>query len=366
MAQVVSRNESWGKSIRVEKVQALADMIGGGGGEIPEIYIRPELDVGLTDQEAAIDDHNLPVIHMNRLLDPSFSVSTEESAKLDYACKEWGFFQLVNHGIDGELIDKMEGDLKEFFKLPLEEKELFAPLPGGLQGYGQKLLVNEEKLEWHDLLFLITQPLDDRNMKFWPTNPPTFRSTLERFSLELKRVLKSLFEVIGMKLGLKPEVISRVLSEYQGLRMHYYPPCPKASKVLGLNPHSDVGILTLLLQVGDVQGLQIKKNGKWLSVEAIQHALVVNVGDVLEILTNGKYISVEHRVTVTNKKERLSIAAHHRPKPDCMVGPLQEMLHEEEEHNYNYKTMSYDEYIQLYLSGKVEGKSHMNSMRANK
>lgn len=73
-------------------------------------------------------------------------------------------------------MDKMEGDLKEFFKLPLEEKEVFAPVPGGLQGYGQKLDVNEEKLEWHDLLFLITRPLDSKNLRFWPTHPSSFRS----------------------------------------------------------------------------------------------------------------------------------------------------------------------------------------------
>ncbi|XP_039142391.1 S-norcoclaurine synthase 1-like [Dioscorea cayenensis subsp. rotundata] len=184
------KDESWGKSIQVDNVQVLAN----SSADIPEIYIRPDLDIGA----GKISDEKLPIIDMSLLLNSNFSF--EECSKLDLACKQWGFFQLVNHGIDDELMDKMEGDLKEFFKLPLEEKEVFAPVPGGLQGYGQKLNVNEEKLEWHDLLFLITRPLDSKNLRFWPTHPSSFRSTLEKYSLELKRVSECLFEVICQEL----------------------------------------------------------------------------------------------------------------------------------------------------------------------
>ncbi|KAM0934304.1 putative (S)-norcoclaurine synthase [Dioscorea sansibarensis] len=274
MAKVVSKDESWGKSILVENVQALENST----ADIPEIYIRPDLDIG-TEK---FSEEKLPIIDMSRLLNSNFSC--EECSKLDLACKQWGFFQLVNHGIDDEVMDKMEGDLKEFFKLSLEEKEVFAPVCGGLQGYGQKLDVNEEKLEWHDLLFLITRPLDSKNLRFWPTHPPSFRSTLEKYSLELKRVSQCLFEVIAKNLGLKQETLLNVVDDHQGIRMHYYPPCSKANKVLGLNPHSDVGVLTLLHQVGDVQGLQIKRNGKWLPVEQIPHAFVINISDVLEVI----------------------------------------------------------------------------------
>lgn len=112
----------------------------------------------------------------------------------------------------------------------------------------------------------------------------THRSTLEQYSLELKRVSQCLFEVISKNLGLKPEALLEEVDDYQGIRMHYYPPCSQASKVLGLNPHSDVGVLTLLHQVGDVQGLQIKRNGKWLPVEPIPHAFVINISDVLEVI----------------------------------------------------------------------------------
>ncbi|KAJ0961946.1 hypothetical protein J5N97_029774 [Dioscorea zingiberensis] len=290
MAEAV-RGENWGRSLPSENVQALAQEMSDTCMEIPQRYIRPELDVGVTapicddddddDDEGGSDD-KVPIIDMNRLLDPNFSL--EESAKLHSACMDWGFFQLVNHGVSDEVIEKIKVDLEEFYKLPLKEKEVFAPLPGSLQGYGHKLVRNEEKLEWQDRMFLITQPLHARNFTFWPTSPPTFRSTLDKYSTELKSVSRCLFEAIAKNLGLlNPEVFCGVLKDDQRMRMTYYPPCPKANQVLGFNPHSDASGLTLLLQVRDVQGLQIKRKGKWLPVQPLENALVVNIGDALEV-----------------------------------------------------------------------------------
>ncbi|KAK9215156.1 hypothetical protein WN944_007159 [Citrus x changshan-huyou] len=81
----------------------------------------------------------------------------------------------------------------------------------------------------------------------------------------------------------------------QSLRMNYYPPCPQPEQVLGFKPHSDGSILTILLQINEMDGLQIKKDGKWFAVKPLPDALIVNVGDVLEIFSNGTYRSIEHR-----------------------------------------------------------------------
>jgi isopenicillin N synthase-like dioxygenase len=73
----------------------------------------------------------------------------------------------------------------------------------------------------------------------------------------------------------------------QGMRVNYYPPCRRAAdRVLGLSPHTDASGLTLLLQASNgVQGLQVRKDGRWFAVDAIDGALVVNVGDFLEVRT---------------------------------------------------------------------------------
>lgn len=69
----------------------------------------------------------------------------------------------------------------------------------------------------------------------------------------------------------------------QGMRMNYYPPCPQPENVIGLNPHSDMGMLTILLQANDIEGLQIRKDGQWIPVQPLPNAFVVNLGDMLEV-----------------------------------------------------------------------------------
>lgn len=88
--------------------------------------------------------------------------------------------QLINHGIPEEVIGEVKEDIREFFALPLKEKEGIKQVPGGhVQGYGQMFVHSEEqKLDWGDGLFLNIQPSENRDLRFWPTNPTTFRSLI--------------------------------------------------------------------------------------------------------------------------------------------------------------------------------------------
>lgn len=81
----------------------------------------------------------------------------------------------------------------------------------------------------------------------------------------------------------KKEMMEMFKNGLQTTRMTYYPPCPKPEVVMGLTPHSDATGITILLQVNGVEGLQVKKDGIWFPVSILPHALVVNVGDVLEV-----------------------------------------------------------------------------------
>lgn len=84
--------------------------------------------------------------------------------------------QLINHGISEEVIEQVKIDTQEFIQLPLEEKKAFAQLPTSIEGYGQAFVVSEEqKLDWGDMLFLFPHPATLRNLRFWPTNPTSFR-----------------------------------------------------------------------------------------------------------------------------------------------------------------------------------------------
>ncbi|CAL1374103.1 unnamed protein product [Linum trigynum] len=146
--------------------------------------------------------------------------------------------------------------------------------------------------------------------------------------------------------------------------MNYIPSCKQASKVIGLRPHSDVDGLTLLTQVNEVQGLQIKRDGKWVPIAPIPGAFVVNVGDIIEIMSNGEYKSVEHRVVVNPEKERLSIAAFHNTTSNAMIGPLPDLINRgEQKQAPKYKTVSTTDYIKLVMSSTLEGKCLIDEMK---
>uniref|UniRef100_A0A2N9GKL5 Fe2OG dioxygenase domain-containing protein n=1 Tax=Fagus sylvatica TaxID=28930 RepID=A0A2N9GKL5_FAGSY len=145
------------------------------------------------------------------------------------------------------------------------------------------------------------------------------------------------------------------------MRMTYYPPCPQPELVVGLTPHSDATGITILHQVNGVGGLQIKKDGVWIPVNFIPNAFVVNVGDTMEILSNGAYTSIEHRATVNSEKERISIAMFFNPKFEAKIGPLTSIL--SPQNPPLFKSIGMEEYVKDFFSRNINGKSHLEKMR---
>ncbi|KAH7687634.1 (S)-norcoclaurine synthase protein [Dioscorea alata] len=349
------------QSLPVDSVQALASSL-TTSDHIPTRYIRPEAESEPVIISGDAED-DIPVIDFHKLLD--HELSEAESSKLHFACQNWGFFQLINHGVSEEVIQKMMFVIEEFFKLPLDEKMLVKQRPGQLDGYGQLFVISEEqKLDWADILVYQTWPLHLRKIGLWPTNPSTFRDALDEYSMDVKRLANCLLGFMAKNLGLDPpEITANLENGAQSVRINCYPPCPEDNKVLGLSPHSDASIVTLVLQVNDVPGLQIKRNEKWLPVKPIPGAFVANIGDALEIFSNGKYKSIEHRAVTNTKKERFSIAVFHGPERNGTVGPHPELVLKGEP---LYKSMDYESYIKLYLTSKLDGKSFLGRLKLNK
>ena len=123
------------------------------------------------------------------------------------------------------------------------------------------------------------------------------RDTLEMYSAQVKSIAKILIAKMGEALQIKPEETEDLFGDdmLQSMRMNYYPPCPEPHQVIGLTPHSDAVALTILLQVNEVEGLQIKKDAKWVSVKPLPNAFIVNVGDILEVKP---YYMTEHVVSI--------------------------------------------------------------------
>jgi isopenicillin N synthase-like dioxygenase len=110
------------------------------------------------------------------------------------------------------------------------------------------------------------------------------REIIEAYSSEVKRVGEELLSSLSVIMGLEKHALLGQHKELvQCLRTNYYPPCMTPEKVLGLSPHSDSNTITILMQDDDVVGLEIRHKGNWVPVTPVSDALVVNVGDIIEV-----------------------------------------------------------------------------------
>ncbi|RVW64867.1 Feruloyl CoA ortho-hydroxylase 1 [Vitis vinifera] len=144
-------------------------------------------------------------------------------------------------------------------------------------------------------------------------------------------MVRRILEVLMEKLGVTLEE-SRIdgLIGLKMVNMNFYPTCPNPDLTVGVGRHSDMGTLTMLLQDG-IGILYVKmeeditsagKKGEWVEIPPIPGALVINVGDTLQILSNRKYKSAEHRVCSTSTQSRVSIPIFTIPRPNEKIGPL--------------------------------------------
>lgn len=324
---------------------------------IPKRFIRNKAERPLVSPITPPFD-TIPVVDLSKLVKGSKDNDFHrEISKLAASCKDWGFFQVINHGINSELLQNIEKVAMDFFMLPLEEKQKYPMLPGTVQGYGQAFVFSEDqKLDWCNMFALGIEPHFIRVPDLWPTHPPMFSETVEEYSKEIRGLCKTLLSFISMSLGLNKDTFEDMFGEtVQALRMNYYPPCPRPDLVLGLSPHSDGSALTVLQQrKGSSVGLQILKDNNWVPVQPGPNALVINIGDTIEVLTNGRYKSVEHRAVADKEKDRLSIVTFYAPNYEIELGPIQELV--DENTPCKYKTYRHGEYNKHYVTNKLQGK----------
>ncbi|XP_059064788.1 anthocyanin synthase-like [Cryptomeria japonica] len=231
-------------------------------------YVRPSLE--LFNNSSDTHHAQVPVIDLHGLTVPHLKKKTV--AEISSAAEKWGFFQIVNHGIPESLL-------------------------------------------------LVYKP----DMSKWPKQPSDFTYC----SLYCVVYMHALCGGLGL---VNENAIVEALGGEQKeiyLGINYYPPCPHPERVLGVSPHSDVDAVTILLH-NQTSGLQIRKDDAWLDVPCIPGALVVNIGDQIEILSNGKYKIIEHRGFVHKNRTRMSWAMHCTPPPcDVLISPLKELINEE-------------------------------------
>ncbi|XP_061351728.1 jasmonate-induced oxygenase 2-like [Gastrolobium bilobum] len=347
----------------IVRVQSLSETC---KDSIPERYIKPPIDRPLIISSDA--DANIPIIELGALYgdDPDARASTLE--QISEACNEWGFFQVVNHGISPELMDMARETWRQFFHLPMEVKQKYANSPKTYEGYGSRLGIEKGAiLDWSDYYYLHHLPLSLKDYNKWPSLPPSCREVFDEYGRELVKLCGRLMKVMSINLGLEEDYLQNAFGgEDIGacLRVNFYPKCPKPELTLGLSSHSDPGGMTLLLPDDQVHGLQVRRGDNWITVKPAPHAFVVNIGDQIQVLSNAIYKSVEHRVIVNPNKERVSLAFFYNPKSDIPIEPAKELV--EPDRPALYTAMTFDEYRLFVRLRGPRGKYQVESLKTPK
>ncbi len=281
----------------------------------------PRIDVG-----ALVDDR--------RDDDPTVVACAEA---IDAACREVGFFTIVGHGVAPDLQERMDAAARAFFARPESEKGAVAmPLAGqawrgwfplhgeltsGVPDHKEGIYVGRE-LAADDPRVVAGTPLHGPNL--WPDRPAELREVVTAWMDAMERVAQRLVRAVGIGLGLGGDWFVRHLTADPTVlfRIFRYPPVEPDADGWGVAEHTDYGLLTLLAQ-DHHGGLQVRAPEGWIDVPPEPGALVVNLGDMLDRMTGGRYRSTPHRVRPTrHADDRLSFPFFFDPSWDAEVRPL--------------------------------------------
>ncbi|XP_020231548.1 protein DOWNY MILDEW RESISTANCE 6 [Cajanus cajan] len=315
---------------------------GFNNGSVPEDYIfPPELRPG----NHKIPFSNIPVIDLDEAQNGDHRTNTIK--KIIKASEEFGFFQVINHGISVNQMNEVRSVLKELFEMPAEEKQkLYSddPLKACRMYTSTINYATENVHRWRDNFLHPCHPLEQWQ-HLWPQNPTRYRECVGACSIEVKKLASRILSLISEGLGLKNGYFENDLTESMLLNVNHYPPCPEPSLTLGITKHSDPNLITILLQ-DHVCGLQIFKDGKWTTVEPIPNAFVVNIGCQLQVISNGKLQSAAHRAVTNSSDARTSAAFLVGPSNDCIVGPAEALI--DEHHPPIFRSFKYKEFLYYY------------------
>ncbi|KAG5254788.1 hypothetical protein OIU76_019438 [Salix suchowensis] len=282
---------------------------------------------------------------------PLIDLSKPDSMhQLVKACEEFGFFKVINHGVPMEFISKLESEAVDFFSLPLSEKEKVGP-PSPF-GYGNKSIGQNGDVGWVEYLLLNTdqESISQRFSSVFGDNPEKFRCALNDYVSAVKRMACEILEMMadGLKLQQR-NVFSKLLMDEQSdsvFRLNHYPPCPEieslnGQNMIGFGEHTDPQIISVL-RSNNTSGLQISLgDGSWISVPPDQNSFFVNVGDSLQVMTNGRFKSVRHRVLTNSMKARVSMIYFGGPPLSEKIAPLPSLMKGKES---LYKEFTWFEY----------------------
>jgi isopenicillin N synthase-like dioxygenase len=248
----------------------------------------------------------------------------QSAEKLATACAEWGFFHVVNHGVDTQLIASLQAASRDFFSLPPRIKQTVSRTMDNPFGYYDRELTKNlrDRKEIFDYAPDETTP--------WPPSPPGFQAILEDYALACHRLALQLIAICCEALGADRDTLERHFQSGHSsfLRLNHYPctdplagtDAPPAG-LYGISQHSDAGAITVLLQ-DELAGLQVLRDSSWVDVTPVAGTLTINIGDMLQVWSNDRYRAPLHRVRSSSEMARYSAAYFCNPDYNTIVAPL--------------------------------------------
>ncbi|KAE8730045.1 Gibberellin 2-beta-dioxygenase 8 [Hibiscus syriacus] len=286
-------------------------------------YVAPSSHSTRCDEpqtRLVIEECRLPSIDLSGLSSRDGTVRRACVSTICRASSEWGFFQVLNHGISPRLIEKMRSEQVKLFTTPFERKASSGLLNNSYR-WGNPRATCPKQFSWSEAFHV---PLTKVSDEACYGEFISLREVMTEFAAEMSKLARLLGGVLTENLGYGKEVISKLCDENTCfLRLNHYPACLISPGILGLVAHTDSDFLTILCQ-DQVGGLQVMKDSKWVSVKPNQDALIVNIGDLFQAWSNGVYKSVEHKVVTNAKMERYSIAYFLCPSYDSVIGSFEQ------------------------------------------
>lgn len=322
---------------------------------IPSFFIHSE-EPNPEPKTRPGNNHSIPVV--------DFSAPRETVVEqVHRASTSLGFFQIINHSVPVNAINRIVGSIKSFNEQndELKMKYYSRDITRGAAYSTNFDLYNSKAASWRDTLQVRLTPTPPD----WEYVPEVCREAIVEWDKEVVKIGEELMGLLCEGLGVEKDRLKE-LSCLDGRVMaaHYYPYCPQPELTKGLTPHTDPGVLTVLVQ-NEMTGLQVKFGEEWVDLKPIPGAIVINIGDILQIISNDEYKSVVHRVLANPFQEpRVSVAIFLNPgQRENSFGPLPELISDKKP--AVYREFMYKDYMGRFFSKELDGKTLTNYYRVS-
>jgi isopenicillin N synthase-like dioxygenase len=282
---------------------------------------------------------SLPILDLSRL-DAGADAAAEFRAELRQVTHDVGFFYLVGHGVDQDMIDELLSVSRRFFELSAEQKlaieNVHSPQFRGYTRVGGERTHGD--VDWREQIDIgVERPAVDRaagvpdywrleGPNLWPDALPELEDVAIRWNDRLSAVALRLMRAWALSLGAPENVFDVAFASkpFNLTKIVRYPGESDPEPKQGVGAHRDGGVLTLLLIEPGKDGLQVEHDGDWIDAPAMPGAFVVNIGEMLELATDGYLKATLHRVISPRiGSDRISIPFFYNPALDTVIPRLE-------------------------------------------